>query len=108
MGLHMQLWLCIRRVKLAYVGRILEETLATLIRYKSSCLGPKTLTNIFLTQRALFLGPPMAKNSPLDVSAWIRRCGPDFKDSIAPYGLSCIFPYHQIRVDEPLLRAATN
>ena len=50
----------------------------------------------------------MAKNSPLDVSAWIRRLGLDFKDSITPYGLSCIFPYHQIRVDEPLLRAAAN
>ena len=50
----------------------------------------------------------MAKNSPLDVSAWIRRLGLDFKDSITPYGLSCIFPYHQIRVDESLLRAAAN
>ena len=50
----------------------------------------------------------MAKNSPLDVSAWIRRLGPDFKDSIAPYSLSCIFPYHQIRVDDPLLCAAAN
>ena len=34
--------------------------------------------------------------------------GLDFKDSIAPYGLSCIFPYHQIRVDESLLHAAAN
>ena len=50
----------------------------------------------------------MAENSPLDVSTWIRKPGPDFKDSIAPYGLSCIFPYHQIRVDEPLLCAAVN
>ena len=50
----------------------------------------------------------MAENSPLDVSTWIRRLGPDFKDSIAPYGLSCIFPYHQIRVGKPLLRAAAN
>ena len=37
-----------------------------------------------------------------------RKFGPSFKDFLAPYGLSCIFPYHQIRVDEPLLRAATN
>ena len=37
-----------------------------------------------------------------------RKLGPDFKDSIAPYGLSCIFPYHQIRVDKPLLRSAAN
>ena len=50
----------------------------------------------------------MAENSPLDVSTWIRKLGPDFKDSIAPYGLSCIFPYHQIRVDKPLLCAAAN
>ena len=50
----------------------------------------------------------MAKNSPLDISTWIRRLGPDFKDSIAPYGLSYVFPYYQIRVDEPLLRVAAN
>ena len=45
----------------------------------------------------------MAKNSSFDVSAWIKKLGPDFKDSITPYGISCIFPYHQIRVDKPLL-----
>ena len=50
----------------------------------------------------------MAENSPLDVSTWIRRLGLDFKDFISPYGLSCVFPYHQIRVDEPLLHAAAN
>ena len=50
----------------------------------------------------------MAENSPLDVLAWIRRLGPDFKDSIAPYGLSCVFPYNKIREDEPLFRATTN
>ena len=50
----------------------------------------------------------MAENSPLNVSAWIRRLSSNFKDSIAPYGLSCVFLYHQIRVDKPLLRAATN
>ena len=50
----------------------------------------------------------MVENSPLDVSTWIRKLGPDFKDFVVPYGLSCIFPYHQIRVDEPLLRAAVN
>jgi len=44
----------------------------------------------------------MVENSPLDVSG-IWRLGPDFKDSIIPYGLSYVFPYHQIRVDEPLL-----
>ena len=50
----------------------------------------------------------MAENSSLDVSTWIRKLGPNFKDFVTPYGLSCIFPYHQIRVDEPLLHAATN
>ena len=50
----------------------------------------------------------MVENSPLDVSAWIKRLGLDFKDSIAPYGLSYDFPYHQIRVDKPLLYAAVN
>ena len=50
----------------------------------------------------------MVENSSLDVSAWIRRLDLDFKDSITPYGLSCVFPYHQIRVDEPLLLAAAN
>ena len=50
----------------------------------------------------------MARNFPLDISTWIRELGLDFKDSIASYGFSCIFPYHQIRVDEPLLRAITN
>ena len=50
----------------------------------------------------------MAKNSPLNVSTWIRKLGPDFKDFIAPYGLSCSLSYHQIRVDEPLLRVVAN
>ena len=50
----------------------------------------------------------MEKNSPLDVSTWSKKLGPDFKDSITPYCLSCIFPFHQIRVDEPLLCAAAN
>ena len=43
----------------------------------------------------------MVENSPLNVSTWIRKPGPNFKDSIAPYSLSCIFPYHKIRVDKP-------
>ena len=50
----------------------------------------------------------MAENSPLNVSAWIRKFGPDFKDSIASYGLSCVFPCHQIRVDKPFLRVTAN
>ena len=50
----------------------------------------------------------MVENSPLDVSTWIRKLDPDFKDFVAPYGISCIFPYHQIRVDKPLLCVAAN
>ena len=50
----------------------------------------------------------MEKNSLLDVSTWIRKLGLDFKDSVASYGLSYIFLYHQIRVDEPLLHAPAN
>ena len=50
----------------------------------------------------------MAENSPLDVSTWIRKLGLDFKYSTARYSLSCIFPYHQIRVDKPFLRAVAN
>ena len=50
----------------------------------------------------------MAKNSPLDASTWIRKLSLDFKDSITLYGVSCIFSYHQIGVDETLLHAATN
>ena len=50
----------------------------------------------------------MAESSPLDISTWIRKLGLDFKDSVSPYGFSCIFPYHQIRVDEPFLRAAAS
>jgi len=50
----------------------------------------------------------MAEFSPLEVSAWIKKLGPSFKDALVPLGLSCIFPYHQIKVDEPLLHAATN
>ena len=50
----------------------------------------------------------MAENFPLYVSAWIRRLGPDFKDSITPYGLSSMFPCLQIKVDECLLCVAAN
>ena len=50
----------------------------------------------------------MAENSALNVSTWIKRLDPNFKDSIALYGLSCVFPNHQIRADEPLLRVIAN
>ena len=50
----------------------------------------------------------MAESFPLDVSTWIRKLGLDFKDSVALCGLSCIFLYHQIRVDQLLLRTIAN
>ena len=50
----------------------------------------------------------MAEFSPLEVSAWIKKLGPSFKEALIPFGLSCIFPYHQIKVEEPLLHAAAN
>ena len=37
----------------------------------------------------------MVEFSPLKVSAWIKRLGPSFKDSLIPISLSYIFPYHQ-------------
>ena len=40
------------------------------------------------------------------MSAWIKRLGPSFKEAVIPFSLSCTFPYHQIKVDEPLLHAA--
>ena len=50
----------------------------------------------------------MAEFSTFEVSTWIRKLGPRFKEAIIPYGLSCIFPCYQIKVDEALLRAITN
>ena len=50
----------------------------------------------------------MAEFSPFKVSTWIRKLGPSFKEAVILDGLSCIFPYHQIMVDEPLLCATAN
>jgi len=50
----------------------------------------------------------MAEFSPFEVSTWIRKLGPSFKEAVIPYGLSCIFPYHQIKVDEHFLHGAAN
>ena len=49
----------------------------------------------------------MVEFTPLEVSAWIKKLVPSFKDALIPFGLFCIFSYHQIKVDEPLLYAAT-
>ena len=48
-AVHTWGWACVGRVDLVYVGRESEETLTALIKYKSSHLGPKTLTNVFST-----------------------------------------------------------
>ena len=50
----------------------------------------------------------MVEFSPFNVSTWIRKLGLSFKKAIIHYVLSCIFPYHQIEVDEPLLLVAAN
>ena len=42
----------------------------------------------------------MEEFTPLEVSAWIKKLGPTFKDTIIPLGLSCISFYHQIKVNE--------
>ena len=34
---------------------------------------------------------PMAEFSPLEVSAWIKKHGPSFKEAIFPFSLYCIF-----------------
>jgi len=48
----------------------------------------------------------MVEFTPLVVSTWIKKLGPSFKDASIPLSLFCMFPYHQIKVDEPLLHAA--
>jgi len=49
----------------------------------------------------------MIEFTPLEVSAWIKKLSPNFKDALTPFGLFCVPFYHQIRVNEPLLPAAT-
>ena len=50
---------------------------------------------------------PMAEFTSLEVSMWINKLNLNFKDAFIPLGLSCISFFHQIKVDEPLLHAAT-
>ena len=38
---------------------------------------------------------------------WINKLNLNFKDAFIPLSLSCISFFHQIKVDEPLLRATT-
>ena len=49
----------------------------------------------------------MTEFTHLEVLAWIKKLSPNFKDALTPFGLFCVPFYHQIRVNEPLLRAAT-
>lgn len=50
----------------------------------------------------------MLEFSPMQVSLWINKLNPNFKQSLVPLGLSCASHLHQIKVDESLIRAATN
>ena len=49
----------------------------------------------------------MAEFTPLEVSVWINKLNLNFKDARIPLGLSCISFFYQIKVNEPLLHAAT-
>lgn len=49
----------------------------------------------------------MAEFTPLEVSTWINKLNLNFKDALIPLGLFCISFFHQIKVNEPLLHAAT-
>ena len=49
----------------------------------------------------------MAKFTPLEVSAWIKKLCPNLEDVLTPFCLSCVPFYHQIRVNKPHLHAAT-
>ena len=49
----------------------------------------------------------MVEFTPLEVLAWINKLNLNFKYAFIPLGLSCISLFHQIKVNEPLLLAAT-
>ena len=49
----------------------------------------------------------MAEFTPLEVLAWIKKLCPSFEDAFIPLYLSCVFSYHQIKVNEPFLRSTT-
>ena len=49
----------------------------------------------------------MVEFTSLEVSMWINKQNLNFKDALIPLGLSCISFFHQIKIDEPLLRATT-
>ena len=81
------------------------KNLASSFKYKIAIGGLQTLIKHVLSLENTSLGFPMAEFTHLVVSTWLKKFSPSFKDALIPFGLSCIFPYHQIKVDEPLLRA---
>ena len=83
-----------------------QKTLADSFKYKIAVRGLQTLTKRVLSLENNCQGFIMVEFTPLAVSTWIKKLGPSFKDALIPLGHSCIFPYHQIKVDEPLLHAA--
>lgn len=48
----------------------------------------------------------MIEFSSMQVSLWVNKRNPSFKEALNPHGLSCASHIHQIKVDEPLLRVA--
>jgi len=49
----------------------------------------------------------MVEFTSLEVSMWINKLNLNFNYALIHLGLSCISSFHQIKVDEPLLRATT-
>ena len=49
----------------------------------------------------------MVEFTPLDVLMWINKLNLNFKDTFILLDFSCIFVFHQIKVNEPRMCAAT-
>ena len=60
-----------------------------------------------LKLRKHYLRSLMVEFTPLEVLAWINKLNLNSKDAIIPLSLSCISLFHQIKVNGPLLHAAT-
>ena len=85
-----------------------KKTLVTSFKYKIVVGDLQTFTKRILSSKNTSQGLPMAEFSPLEVLAWIKSFNPSFKDALVPLSLSCIIPYHQIKVDEPFICATAN
>ena len=82
-----------------------QKTLAASFKYKIVVWGLQTFTKRVLSLKT----PPGLPNGIIHSSidfGRIKKLDPSFKDALIPLSLSCIFPYHQIKVNEPFLRAA--